>query len=98
VDRRRRVRDHFAVAPGLTLSGAAALSHDLWVSFVRGGHASATEQLRVARIATVGLGVVAVALGMAFSATSRRRASSATTRACDLGQRISSSGTLARLR
>jgi cation/acetate symporter len=55
-----------AVVAGLTLSGAAALSHDLWVSVVRGGHASATEQLGVARLATVGLGVVAVALGMAF--------------------------------
>jgi cation/acetate symporter len=55
-----------AVVAGLTLSGAAALSHDLWVSVVRGGHATASEQLGVARLATVGLGVVAVALGMAF--------------------------------
>ena len=42
-----------AVVAGLTLSGAAALSHDLWVSVVRGGHADAREQLLVARIATV---------------------------------------------
>ena len=28
-----------AVVAGLTLSGAAALSHDLWVNVVRGGHA-----------------------------------------------------------
>jgi len=55
-----------AVVAGLTLSGAAALSHDLWVNVVRGGHADAREQLAVARIATVGLGVVAIALGIAF--------------------------------
>jgi cation/acetate symporter len=55
-----------AVVAGLTLSGAAALSHDLWVSVVRLGTAPAAEQLLVARIATVGLGVVAVVLGIAF--------------------------------
>ena len=55
-----------AVVAGLTLSGAAALSHDLWVSVVRGGHADAGEQLLVARVATLALGVVAVALGITF--------------------------------
>jgi cation/acetate symporter len=55
-----------AVVAGLTLSGAAALSHDLWVSVVRKGRAEAGEQLRVARIATLMLGVVAVGLGITF--------------------------------
>jgi cation/acetate symporter len=55
-----------AVVAGLTLSGAAALSHDLWVSVVRHGDADTHEQLRVARLATVVLGVAAVALGIAF--------------------------------
>jgi cation/acetate symporter len=55
-----------AVVAGLTLSGAAALSHDLWVNVVRGGHADTREQLLVARIATVALGFVAVGLGIAF--------------------------------
>ena len=55
-----------AVVAGLTLSGAAALSHDLWVSVVRKGRADAGEQLRVARIATLALGIVAVALGITF--------------------------------
>ena len=55
-----------AVVAGLTLSGAAALSHDLWVSVVRKGHADAGEQLRVARIATLVLGIVAVGLGITF--------------------------------
>jgi cation/acetate symporter len=55
-----------AVVAGLTLSGAAALSHDLWVHVVRKGEASPGEELRVARGATVVLGVVAVVLGIAF--------------------------------
>ncbi|HEY7613515.1 MAG TPA: sodium/solute symporter, partial [Gemmatimonadales bacterium] len=55
-----------AVVAGLTLSGAAALSHDLWVNVVRGGHAEPREQLRVARVATLALGVIAVGLGITF--------------------------------
>jgi cation/acetate symporter len=55
-----------AVVAGLTLSGAAALSHDLWVSVFRKGHADHTEQLRVARGATIVLGVLAIFLGIAF--------------------------------
>jgi cation/acetate symporter len=55
-----------AVVAGLTLSGAAALSHDLWVNVARRGEATATEQLRVARIATIVLGVIAVVLGITF--------------------------------
>ena len=55
-----------AVVAGLTLSGAASLSHDLWVNVVRKGHAEAAEQLRIAKIATVLLGLVAIALGMVF--------------------------------
>src|SRR3712207_7548509 len=55
-----------AVVAGLTLSGAAALSHDLWVHVVRHGSADEREQLLVARIATLALGVIAVALGITF--------------------------------
>jgi cation/acetate symporter len=56
-----------AVVAGLTLSGAAALSHDLWVNVVRGGRmADSSEELRVARLATIALGAVAVLLGITF--------------------------------
>ena len=55
-----------AVVAGLTLSGAAALSHDLWVSVVRKGRADSGEQLKVARLATLALGAVAVGLGITF--------------------------------
>ena len=55
-----------AVVAGLALAGAAALSHDLWVNVVRGGEASEREQLQVARAATVVMGAIAIALGIAL--------------------------------
>ena len=55
-----------AVVAGLTLSGAATLSHDLWVNVVRHGHAPEHEQLRVARGATILLALLSMGLGIAF--------------------------------
>ncbi|MEE3719159.1 sodium/solute symporter [Tumidithrix elongata RA019] len=55
-----------AVVAGLTLSGAATLSHDLWVNVVRKGEADENEQFKVARAATMALGVVAIVLGIVF--------------------------------
>ncbi len=55
-----------AVVAGLTLSGAAALAHDLYGGAMRQGKATDGEKMRVARIATVGLGVTAVLLGLLF--------------------------------
>ena len=55
-----------AVVAGLTLSGAATLSHDLWVNVFRGAHADEREQLLVARVATVVLAIVSIVLGITF--------------------------------
>src|SRR5580693_7175300 len=55
-----------AVVAGLTLAGASALSHDIYVSVVKKGHATEQEQVRVARIATFIFGVLAVLLGVLF--------------------------------
>ena len=55
-----------AVVAGLTLSGAAAVSHDVWVNVVRHGEASREEQLGVARVAIVALGILAITLGLLF--------------------------------
>ena len=55
-----------AVVAGLTLAGASALSHDIFVHVVRRGHAPDHEQVRVARIATVVFGILAVLLGILF--------------------------------
>lgn len=55
-----------AVVAGLTLSGAAALSHDLWVHVVRHGVADEREQFMVARASTLVLGAMAIVLGILF--------------------------------
>ncbi|MGY4592712.1 Na+(H+)/acetate symporter ActP [Bradyrhizobium sp. GM22.5] len=55
-----------AVVAGLTLSGVATLCHDVWTNVVRHGTASEAEQLKVARIATVAISVLAIVLGITF--------------------------------
>jgi cation/acetate symporter len=55
-----------AVVAGLTLAGAGALSHDLWVNVVRGGHAPQHEQLVAARMASIILAICAIILGIIF--------------------------------
>ena len=55
-----------AVVAGLTLAGASALSHDLYVGVFRSGKASEKDEVRVAKAATVGLGVTAMILSLAF--------------------------------
>ena len=55
-----------AVVAGLTLAGASAYSHDIYVSVIKKGRATEEEQVKAAKIATVIFGVVAVALGIAF--------------------------------
>jgi cation/acetate symporter len=55
-----------AVVAGLTLAGASALSHDIFVHVIRHGTATEHEQVRVARVATVIFGAFAVFLGILF--------------------------------
>jgi cation/acetate symporter len=55
-----------AVVAGLTLSGASAVSHDLYSTVFKKGKADSAAELRVSRITTLVLGVVAVGLGIAF--------------------------------
>lgn len=55
-----------AVVAGLTLSGASAVSHDLYATVIKGGKADSASELRMSRITTLALGVVAVVLGIAF--------------------------------
>jgi cation/acetate symporter len=55
-----------AVVAGLTLSGATAVSHDLYATVFKKGKADSAAELRVSRITTIALGVVAVGLGIAF--------------------------------
>jgi cation/acetate symporter len=55
-----------AVVAGLTLSGASAVSHDLYATVFKHGNADSASELRVSKITTVCLGIVAVFLGIAF--------------------------------
>ena len=55
-----------AVVAGLTLSGASAVAHDLYASVICKGSPPAGAELRVSRVTTVVLGIVAVILGIAF--------------------------------
>ena len=55
-----------AVVAGLTLSGASAVSHDLYATVIKGGHADSAAELRVSRFTTIALGIIAVILGIAF--------------------------------
>ena len=55
-----------AVVAGLTLSGASAVSHDLYATVIKKGKADSASELKVSRLTTVVLGIIAVALGIAF--------------------------------
>ncbi|MBA9902811.1 cation acetate symporter [Burkholderia cepacia] len=55
-----------AVVAGLTLSGASAVSHDLYATVFKNGKADSADELKVSRITTMVLGVIAVLLGIAF--------------------------------
>ncbi len=55
-----------AVVAGLTLSGASAVSHDLYSTVIKKGSADSAAELRVSKITTIVLGIVAVVLGIVF--------------------------------
>jgi cation/acetate symporter len=55
-----------AVVAGLTLSGASAVSHDIYATVIKQGKADSKAELRVSKLTTICLGVVAVVLGIAF--------------------------------
>ncbi len=55
-----------AVVAGLTLSGASAVSHDLYATVFKNGNASSANELKVSRITTIALGIIAVLLGILF--------------------------------
>jgi len=55
-----------AVVSGLTLAGASAISHDLYASVLKDGDADHHKEMRVSKIATVILGIVAIIMGIMF--------------------------------
>ena len=55
-----------AVVAGLTLSGASAISHDLYANVFRKGRTTPESELRMSKIATLGLAIFAMILGVLF--------------------------------
>ncbi|WP_273457137.1 cation acetate symporter [Nevskia ramosa] len=55
-----------AVVAGLTLSGATAVSHDLYAHVLRKGKVNDKDEIRVSKFATIGLGILAIILGIVF--------------------------------
>lgn len=55
-----------AVVSGLTLAGASAISHDLYASVIKKGQVTGHDEIRVSKIATLVLGIVAIVLGILF--------------------------------
>ena len=55
-----------AVVSGLTLAGASAISHDLYASVLKKGKADGLAEMKVSKMATIALGIVAIIMGIAF--------------------------------
>ncbi|MFC5301166.1 cation acetate symporter [Azospira restricta] len=55
-----------AVVSGLALAGASAISHDIYARVIKKGQADAISEMRMSKIASVGIGLVAIAVGILF--------------------------------
>ena len=55
-----------AVVSGLALAGASAISHDLYYRVIKKGNATEQQELRVSKLSSIVLGVVAIGLGILF--------------------------------
>ena len=55
-----------AVVSGLALAGASAISHDLYYRVIKKGNATEQQELRVSKLSSIALGVVAIGLGILF--------------------------------
>ena len=55
-----------AVVAGLTLAAASTVSHDIYFNVIKDGNSTEDEQVKVARIATIIFGLIAIILGILF--------------------------------
>ncbi len=55
-----------AVVSGLTMAGASALSHDIYANVIKKGTATEAEEIWVSKVCVIGLGILAILLGIAF--------------------------------
>ncbi|PSM41961.1 cation acetate symporter [Streptomyces dioscori] len=52
-----------AVVAGLTLASSSSFAHDIYANVIKKGQATEKEEIRAARYATIGIGVVSIGLG-----------------------------------
>ncbi len=55
-----------AVVAGLALAGASSIAHDIYANVIKRGTATEAEEVRVSKLSSLGLGVLAVLLGIMF--------------------------------
>jgi cation/acetate symporter len=55
-----------AVVSGLALAGASSISHDIYAMVIKGGKANELDEIRVSKVATLVLGILAMVLGIIF--------------------------------
>ena len=55
-----------AVVAGLTIAASSAFAHDVWLNVVKGGEESEAEQVMVARITALVVGILAILLAIAL--------------------------------
>ncbi|RAX58889.1 cation acetate symporter [Helicobacter monodelphidis] len=55
-----------AVVSGLAISGAGAISHDLFVNVIKNGNCDHDLEMKVTRGSTIALGILAIILGIIF--------------------------------
>jgi cation/acetate symporter len=55
-----------AVVAGLTLSGASAVSHDLYAGVIARGRASDEREVNISKMAAIAIGILAIVLGYIF--------------------------------
>ena len=55
-----------AVVSGLTLAGASAIAHDLYAHVYKKGQCTDEQEMKVSKYATIGMGILAIGLGIAF--------------------------------
>ena len=53
-----------AVVAGLVLSASSAIAHDVWSSIIRKGKDSEKEEVVVAKVAALGIGIIAMAIAI----------------------------------
>lgn len=55
-----------AVVAGLAISGAGAISHDLYTNVIKNGKVEHKKEMKITKFATIGIGILAILLGIVF--------------------------------